>query len=548
MPPRSAEEKARRKALYEEKKKARQLAKEKKAKEEDEKKAALERKLQQQKDGSSDASYSDNDLANAESYFITLSEDIQENILCLLSARDLGCVAMTCRSINYGMAESRVAHLFSRLNTRKEVTENVSDAEKIGNIQVPVAFFESKTDVRELLDRAIDGCGDTGRLVTKKSKKGKKANTGDADEYISYARFLEEAMGGYAVYKIPGHKPALLPPIVNGRFASTSPEHTLCRIGGDGIKSGAGGSGCTSWGVGKRGQLGHGKRKDEHKPRMLLGGIGYGIRVVQVSAGGGLVRVAQSLLLTSTGGVLSFGTAQYGALGHGYSAGKQLPDELRPKFIKDLAHLHCTCVSAGELHSAVVTSDGDLYTWGDGFCGQLGIGDRRPKLTPQQVEMGGLEDEVVLSVCCGARHTLVVTEDGECWSFGLGHFGVLGRSFSPYEYYSEATVTGLGVDLEEERQVDEVNHNMPHVDQQMREQLDLLANLTLDDASDQCIPKVIDALQGVRIVGASAGHRHSVFLDAFGGVYTCGDGSGGALGHGNQDKQDVPVKVMYFGK
>jgi hypothetical protein len=70
-----------------------------------------------------------------------------------------------------------------------------------------------------------------------------------------------------------------------------------------------------SWGVGKRGQLGHGKREDHQNPKLLTGGIGYGIRIVQVAAGGGLVRVAHSLLLTSHGKVLSFGTGQYGALG-----------------------------------------------------------------------------------------------------------------------------------------------------------------------------------------------------------------------------------------
>jgi alpha-tubulin suppressor-like RCC1 family protein len=221
------------------------------------------------------------------------------------------------------------------------------------------------------------------------------------------------------------------PPIVNGRFVSVSPEHTVCRVGGDGDKCGAGGSGVASWGVGKRGQLGHGKRKDEHQPRRIVGGLGYGIRIVQISAGGGLVRVAHTLLLTSKGSVLSFGNAQYGQLGHGYSPGKQLPDVMRPQFIQELSHLQCICVSAGELHSAVVTADGDLYTWGDAFCGQLGLADKRPKLVPCCVEKGGLEDECVLSVSCGARHTLAVTEDGEVFSFGLGHFGVLGRSYTP---------------------------------------------------------------------------------------------------------------------
>lgn len=309
------------------------------------------------------------------------------------------------------------------------------------------------------------------------------------------------------------------------------------------MKSG-GGSGVGSWGVGKRGQLGHGLRKDEEHPKRLLA-LGYGTRIVQVSAGGGLVRVAHTLLLTSFGKVLSFGTAAYGQLGHGFSAGKQLPDVLRPKYIDSLSTVRCICVSAGELHSAAVTDDGELYVWGDGFCGQLGLADKRPQLTPQLVEKGGLEDEIVLSVSCGARHTLVCTEEGEVFSFGLGHFGVLGRSFTPYEYFNNAAVQGLGVEVAN-HDIEDTNTNIRTLDDQTRQQLDLISNLTLDDGSDQCIPKVIEALQGIKIIGVSAGHRHSMFLGANGDVYTCGDGSGGALGHGDTEKQDFPIKVQYF--
>jgi hypothetical protein len=190
-----------------------------------------------------------------------------------------------------------------------------------------------------------------------------KARKEFASEFVSYARFLEEAVSGYATQNSGGKKPTMLPPFVDGRFVSISPEHSLCRVGGGG-NAGAGGSGVASWGVGKRGQLGHGQRQDKKTPKMLLGGIGYGIRIAQVSAGGGLARVAHSLLLTSSGRVLSFGTGQYGALGHGFSGGKQLPDFLRPKFIEALAGVRCVCVSAGEIHSAAVSADGDVYTWG----------------------------------------------------------------------------------------------------------------------------------------------------------------------------------------
>lgn len=216
---------------------------------------------------------------------------------------------------------------------------------------------------------------------------------------------------------------------------------------------------------------------------------------------------------------------------------------LRPKYIQALSHLECTCVSAGELHSACVTSDGDLYTWGDAFCGQLGLGDKRPKLLPMQVTKGDIDDECVSVVACGARHTLALTEDGDVFSFGLGHFGVLGRTFTPYEYHSDAALANLGDDLDE----GVMENNIAVMDEEMRHNIDLIANLTLDDGSDQCVPMKIESLKGIHIVGISAGHRHSMFLDNEGDVYTCGSGKAGELGHGDNEKQHFPMKVKEFG-
>ena len=218
---------------------------------------------------------------------------------------------------------------------------------------------------QEILERSLTGGGDTGRLISKKMKQdNKKHPNGDGacDDYPAYARFIEEATIGYSEQQCSRH--GLFPTHLQGRFVSCSPEHTLLRIGGGGnTHSGAGGSGAAAWGVGKRGQLGQGKRVDEEEPKLLLGKIGWGIRIVQVSAGGGLVRVAHSLLLTSTGRVLSFGTANYGQLGHGYDAGKQLSDQLRPRYIDAFKNERIICVAAGELHSGAVTADGDVYTW-----------------------------------------------------------------------------------------------------------------------------------------------------------------------------------------
>ncbi len=523
------------------------MAKEKKEKE----KAALDAK-------NADASTSDNDangtkaggsvrIQSNKCYIFSLSNDAQNHFLSFLSARDLGALTLTCRKWNTLLVrdDARAFYVWSRLYHKS----------------LPRSFgtqlCKDLNAAREVVEQSYGG-GDTKRLKAK-GKAGKWKS-----EFVNYARFLQEAVNGYSHLDVGGRKLTMLPTFVNGRFASTSPEHTLCRVGGGGLM-GSGGSNVASCGVGKRGQLGHGNRSDEQKLKMLVGGIGYKVRIVQVAAGGGLVRVAHSLFLTSLGRVMSCGTGQYGALGHGYSGGKQLPDMLRPQYIQALAGIRCVCVAAGELHSAAVSVDGDLYTWGDGFCGQLGHGDKGPCVAPQQVTRGGLEDECVANVALGARHSLAVTEDGEVFSFGLGHFGVLGRSYTPYDHEPTGALDGMadedlenyGFVGEQQQQQDQrpgagvaadgdgEADNAYNFDEVMAH-LDLITNIKLKDSSDQCIPKVIDSLEGVNIIGVSAGHRHSLFLDNQGYLYSCGTGVTGCLGHGDNQSLRVPMRIKDF--
>ena len=541
MPKLTAQEKLERKRILEEKKEARRLAKEQKEQEKNQ--CALQAPT-------SDATTSRDSMTIDPSlcYISKLSDDSMNHILWFTSARDMGALAMTCRQFGKYVVDGRVGFLLSRLHRPRDRMTGFSGG---------VNMCADQTEAREILEQSLEGGTWSGRIVPiHKRRPGKEF---ESDDFSTYARFLEEAVSGYATQNYGGRTPIMLPPFVNGRFVSTSPEHSVARMGGGGTCGG--GSGVAAWGVGNRGQLGTGKRTDEKLPKVLLGGIGYGIRIVQVSAGGGLVRVAHTLLLTSTGRVLSFGTGVYGALGHGYSGGKQLPDVLRPQYIDALAGTRIVCVSAGEIHSAAVSVDGDIYTWGDGFCGQLGRGGKKPEVSPVQVERGGLEDESVSHVSCGARHTLAVTEDGEVFSWGLGHFGVLGRSFTPFDHDSAAALAGLGVEGEGDADLAAaIDHHLAQPDdapepasnrndlENLIAHLDMVANLSLVDSSDQCIPKVIDSLQGVKIIGASAGHRHSLLLDDLGSLYSCGAGITGCLGHGDNLSSSHPMKIKAFGE
>lgn len=54
----------------------------------------------------------------------------------------------------------------------------------------------------------------------------------------------------------------------------------------------------------------------------------------------------------------------------------------RTRFTPTLAIPHVTAVQAGDEHSAAVTEEGDLFMWGRGDSGQLGLGDQLGRRWP----------------------------------------------------------------------------------------------------------------------------------------------------------------------
>ena len=150
---------------------------------------------------------------------------------------------------------------------------------------------------------------------------------------------------------------------------------------------------------------------------------------------------------------------------------------------------------------------------------------------------------------------MCVTEDHELFTFGLGHYGVLGRAYTPFENGGvDDLFPGTETDVGEIADIDAPPPPPPQtttapidgLDETQHIQLDLLANLTLDDCSNQCLPKKVDALEGVMIRSASAGHRHALCIDMHNNVYSWGSGLGGALGHGDKVKREIPVLIEEF--
>ena len=91
---------------------------------------------------------------------------------------------------------------------------------------------------------------------------------------------------------------------------------------------------------------------------------------------------AHSLVTSGKAGeIWSFGYGGFGQLGHGGTG-----SEAVPRLIEALSGVVVRQVAAGARHSIVLTRDGDVFTWGWGVYGQLGQGNTASQLVPKRVE------------------------------------------------------------------------------------------------------------------------------------------------------------------
>ena len=69
-------------------------------------------------------------------------------------------------------------------------------------------------------------------------------------------------------------------------------------------------------------------------------------------------------------------------------------------------------VSCGREHTAAITTNGDLYMWGNNKDGQIGNGSTANVLTPVLIMKG------VVRVSCGWNSTAAITKRGELYMWG----------------------------------------------------------------------------------------------------------------------------------
>ena len=120
--------------------------------------------------------------------------------------------------------------------------------------------------------------------------------------------------------------------------------------------------------------------------------------------------------------VFSWGTGDDGQLGHPgpfeKSGVNMTYAELEPRNVVALQDEGVVQLACGLAHSAAVTKDGRLFTWGQGKDHRLGHGIEGMVEEPRVV--AALAGVNITKVACGDNHTLAISDEGVLYSWGFG--------------------------------------------------------------------------------------------------------------------------------
>ena len=106
--------------------------------------------------------------------------------------------------------------------------------------------------------------------------------------------------------------------------------------------------------------------------------------------------------------IFTWGNNEYGHLGLGdaFSNKKEVLDPTKVS----IDNVTWTQIACGMSHTAALSINGEVFTWGDNDFGQLGHGQKYRNV-PTKVE--SLSGEIIVKIACGHDHTAVVTERGK---------------------------------------------------------------------------------------------------------------------------------------
>lgn len=303
-----------------------------------------------------------------------------------------------------------------------------------------------------------------------------------------------------------------------------------------------------AWGANNKGQLGNNSTTSYPYPVAVdMTGALLGKTVVALAAG-----YEHSLALTSDGGIYAWGSNVAGELGTGSPSDSLVPVAVDTGGV--LSGKTIQQIQAGWGTSAVLDSNGQVYTWGSG--NSLGNSSASASTVPVAVDTGGvLSGKTVSKLRVGGFHMLVQTTDGMLFGWGVNNRGQIGDGTSGTNRLSPVAVDVTGVLAT--KTITDISAGYQHslalasdgtvyawgADDAMA-----LGNATTTVQADS--PVAVDmtgVLSGKTVAAISAGTFTGYALTSDGDLFAWGTNTTGAVGDGTTTSRDTPVAVDVSG-
>ena len=185
-----------------------------------------------------------------------------------------------------------------------------------------------------------------------------------------------------------------------------------------------------AWGIGQNGCLGLGDTTlSTAKPKRIqfsypadsifMDGRPSAVTSIRFKA----IAIGQShcLALTESGAVFSWGAGLNGRLGHGDLIGSAFPDQIR-----GLAHLVIIDIACGDSHSAALTEDGQIYTWGSSDNAKLGISEQIYVDRERPYHVDYFTNTPIREIFLGLNNSFAISRTNEVFVWGSANFGKVG--------------------------------------------------------------------------------------------------------------------------
>lgn len=309
-----------------------------------------------------------------------------------------------------------------------------------------------------------------------------------------------------------------------------------------------------SWGQNQNGELGAetaGAYTSNVPLAVRIDGVLAGKTVIAIAAGFG-----HNLALTSEGKVYSWGMGGNGQLGNGTNeVNSYVPVAVTADGA--LAGKTVTAIAAGTSHSVALTADGQVFSWGSNYYGQLGennINGSSSNVPVAVYRSGLLAGKTIIKIASTFSHTLALSSDGQVFGWGNNDSGQLGNG--NYTYYVGAPVAVDMTGVLGGKTVTDIATGFYHSLALAQGKIYSWGNayagvLGNGSESGSAVPIAVDmsgALAGKTVTKISASYQHNLVLTSTREIYSWGNGDLGQLGTGTNTASNVPIAANMGGE